>query len=1015
MIRFYTFLLVFNCYLTHVVAQQFPLKNYTIRDGLAGMQVMTLAEDKKGFLWATTKLGISRFDGQKFTYFPKSALNNIPKLQLCSGFIDAEEGIYFTSGRALVFFNGQKFISIPLPKGVVCKLWAKPQRSANGEILVFTENKDAQQSIFAWNYAQKKWSKLIFPTKDTTDVFNPIYYHATTNEWFGYFYDTTRKVATSGFYGLKNGKFTEVFSGKKEAHFEPIIISEEEICVRILEKDKQERYLLKIADKPWIQWLTKKNDADSFSVNQVIDRDLLFKDGGNVYLLEAKSTNPQLVANKLSGVNSYIRAGKTDAFWVATEKGLLFIPNTGFRYFPEEQVPSPWMVVQGADKSFWFGNFGNDLQKFDGKKVTKETRHLSLVGKGNPPTHPSDLKHYYYHGLTDQYGKTWFPEAGNLFVYDAPKKQFELINQFPAYCLLNDPAHNIILQGSHQQVLVIENSPPSATFSLKAGKDLIDYGNFMNLFMDSKQRYWIGGWAGMNRFDSIEALRAKKSKEYSLRKGNSPFSSFITMYEDANKRIWIGAIEGLFYYDERNDSFVSVQDPRLEGVITLLTRFDENSFLIGINEGLYLFNAKEFQRTGKVSLTTYNFHNGFLGLEPGQLGDYHDQEGNIWITSGSVLSYLDPKKLKRNKFPLKPYIQSINEEFILHSASVAVVPKKSNQVFLEVGATGMNRPFATEFSYFIEGISDEWSPWQTSNQLYLGILPNGNHLVKVRTKGENDEHENPSNWAKLTVTVEAYFWKSPNLFKYATFALILLGVIAFLFAKRWQEIQRKLLEKERQMSQLRLTLQQTQITPHFISNALTRLENRLLGGDWEQVGKPFLEKLKILIRKTLELSVQVSENQQPEIPLANELDYLEKYLDFEKDQFSTKQGFTYRIETGNLDVHALSIPPLLVQNYVENAVIHGVRRGELPYPGEIVIQFYTENTTLHCRIEDNGFGSKEPMKTMKIKEQNPHISLGNQLVMARIFYLNQQGYKIKVEKKEKEPNGTIIHLTLQKR
>lgn len=993
-------------------AQQFPVKNYTIQDGLSGMQVMTISEDKKGFLWATTKMGISRFDGNTFTHFPLSMLKNIQNPQLCSGFVDTDEGVYFTSGRVLILFNGKRFISIPLPKGTIPKLWMKPQLKPNGELIVFAVNHEEEQISFLWNFKEKKWKKLVFPKRKKGEVFTPLYYHPSTNEWFGVFYTSSIRKSSAGFYGLKNSKYTLSFPTQEHPHTYLNVISKDEILVSIVQKDGSQHALLKVKEGPWINWIYKPKDREEFQVQHTLEKELIYPQDDKLFLLEAHSRTPQLIAKNVSYTNQFIRAGETNAFWVATEKGLLFFPNAGIRYFTEQQVPSAWSVVQGADSSFWFMNFGSELQRFDGKKIFPEKRHLKLLGQGNPPIQQSDLTHFYYRAFTDNQGKTWFPSSGSLYVYQSKSKKFELINREPAYCLLNDTLHRLVLQGSHNKVIVTENTPPYTSFSLEAGKDLIDFSNFMNLFMDSKKRYWLGGWAGMNRFDSVDDLRAKKSKEYSLRKGNIPFKSFVTMYEDIKKRIWVGTFDGIYYYNEQKDTFIAVEDERIKGLITFITHFDEHHFLVGVSTGLFLFNRKEFEKTGKVQLQSYNIHNGYLGLEPGQLGDYHDQDGKIWITSGSVLSYINPKKLKQNQFPLRSYIQTINKEFILYSAREVTVPNKSNQVFLEVGATGMNRPFEPEFSYFIEGVSEEWSPWQTSRQIYLGILPNGKHTVKVRTKGENNEQEHPESWAEVTIIVDAYFWKSPNLFKYATFILLFLGILTLILNIRWRKSQRALLEKERQISQLRLTLQQMQITPHFISNALTRLENRLLEGDWEQFGRPFLEKLKILIRRTLELSVQISKNNVQTIPLSDEIDYLQKYLQFEMDQYRQKRGFTYHIDCGELDTTKLLVPPLLIHNYVENAVIHGVKRGELPYLGQIHIQFYIEKESLHCIIKDNGNGSQEARQSMTEHEANPHISVGNQLVMARIINLNQQGYQIEIDKKT-TIDGTIVHLTIQ--
>ncbi|QIA06319.1 hypothetical protein [Draconibacterium halophilum] len=54
--------------------KEFSYKHYTVQDGLAQMQVMSMFIDSKGYLWCTTKAGLSRFDGYRFKNYPKAIL-----------------------------------------------------------------------------------------------------------------------------------------------------------------------------------------------------------------------------------------------------------------------------------------------------------------------------------------------------------------------------------------------------------------------------------------------------------------------------------------------------------------------------------------------------------------------------------------------------------------------------------------------------------------------------------------------------------------------------------------------------------------------------------------------------------------------------------------------------------------------------------------------------------------------------------------------------------------------------
>ena len=55
-----------------------PLRQYTLSDGLSQMQVTSLFQDSRGYIWIGTKVGLNRFDGEKFTtYTGKDGLDNL--------------------------------------------------------------------------------------------------------------------------------------------------------------------------------------------------------------------------------------------------------------------------------------------------------------------------------------------------------------------------------------------------------------------------------------------------------------------------------------------------------------------------------------------------------------------------------------------------------------------------------------------------------------------------------------------------------------------------------------------------------------------------------------------------------------------------------------------------------------------------------------------------------------------------------------------------------------------------
>lgn len=104
------------------------------------------------------------------------------------------------------------------------------------------------------------------------------------------------------------------------------------------------------------------------------------------------------------------------------------------------------------------------------------------------------------------------------------------------------------------------------------------------------------------------------------------------------------------------------------------------------------------------------------------------------------------------------------------------------------------------------------------------------------------------------------------------------------------------------------------MNPHFIFNALNNLQSILiLKGERE--ANHYIGLLSTLLRFTLEMSSK--EN----ILLSEEIDYLEAYLHLQKMRLEHKLNYRIEMETNlKMNTNAFSIPPMLIQPLVENAI-----------------------------------------------------------------------------------------------
>jgi LytS/YehU family sensor histidine kinase len=83
----------------------------------------------------------------------------------------------------------------------------------------------------------------------------------------------------------------------------------------------------------------------------------------------------------------------------------------------------------------------------------------------------------------------------------------------------------------------------------------------------------------------------------------------------------------------------------------------------------------------------------------------------------------------------------------------------------------------------------------------------------------------------------------------------------------------------------------------------------------------------------------------------------------------------------------LTVPPLIIQPYVENAIWHGLMHKT--DSGNLQIELYTEDEILFCKITDDGIGRKKAAE-LKSKSALSYKSMGMSITAERIEMLQQQ-------------------------
>lgn len=198
-------------------------------------------------------------------------------------------------------------------------------------------------------------------------------------------------------------------------------------------------------------------------------------------------------------------------------------------------------------------------------------------------------------------------------------------------------------------------------------------------------------------------------------------------------------------------------------------------------------------------------------------------------------------------------------------------------------------------------------------------------------------------------------------------------------------------ELQSQLVSAQLTALKMQLQPHFLFNTLNAimvLVRQHKAKDAEQM----LGHLGDLLRGVLE------DVDAQEVPLSRELEYLRLYLAIEQVRFPDR----LRVEiSADPAAHAASVPQLVLQPIVENAIRHGI--GRSLSAGRILIRTSKVNDTVQLRVQDDGPGFSPGDSS-----EDRGIGLTN--TRARLQQLYGQGAKLEIE--NGNPSGVIVTMNI---
>jgi two-component system, LytTR family, sensor kinase len=202
-----------------------------------------------------------------------------------------------------------------------------------------------------------------------------------------------------------------------------------------------------------------------------------------------------------------------------------------------------------------------------------------------------------------------------------------------------------------------------------------------------------------------------------------------------------------------------------------------------------------------------------------------------------------------------------------------------------------------------------------------------------------------TSWKGVPLSVQLASWTLISLPWSVFIYFAVLGCMhAFAYFVEARERETQAARLTAQLAEARLGALRMQLHPHFLFNSLNAI-TVLVRDQRTREATTMLELLSDVLRQVLRT------DPTHEVPLSQELGFLEQYLAIEQVRFSDRLTASFAVDD---DVRGAAVPGLVLQPLVENALRHGLaKRSEA---GRVEIEGRRDGADLVLTVRDNGAG-----------------------------------------------------------
>lgn len=971
-IRGICLLLISFFLLTGGNAQQLRMTTYTVTDGLLSNTIRKIFQDSRGNIWISTVDGLSKYDGHRFTNYSKS--NGLP-YTFVNDMLETDGNLVFAcNDGTLAWMQHDRIVKITNPGTVINQFC----RLKSGKVLVATDKHGIQE----FRNGQLYKPPQPYPQCNYYSIseINDSLILAGT--------DSSAEIMT------KELKLKKCF-GRQHIYYG---------ANHVLRDSRGRMWASHLPDP--VQ-LSSTDIVYSPSANipelQGSDIQQVFEDrAGNIWFAgiyglvqlspEGKVRTLKKKNGLLSDVVVCIFQDKEDNLWIGTSLGLCKMPTativTTFDEADGLAYPTISAMFRDNDNKFITVTI-KGWQYFD----KKEERFSPLISENALP--------YAIHRLL-VYHPALQTDAGFLVLKDS--KAGKDIQDFLSRQAL--PTHIFRMAGFQQCYFM---SVGWAFYVYDGNKVFEDtslhfsrHANYTitGLVVDKKGALWAGTWdEGLFKLEfNIENGQFRFTKKTSV----LPKVGIRTVMIDKQGNIWAGTrYNGVFRLKQSADGNYQTESWNSENGLAsnwvhTLYQDDRNNIWLVYQDGLdKLVNHDGVFRVFNFSRIN-NFYANISHILPGD-------NGSLWLGTYNGVIHLQGGEMEK----ISPWPVTITGIAVGDTSySPQTMPPSfayyKNSLRVDFSALTYLNEKQVLYSYRMIGSADTaWSRPENLHSVSFASLKPGRYQFEVRTLGWNGQ------WGDITSvpwTIIPPVWQRDW---FIVVCFLLVAAIVIILVRVWIRYLKNELAMKQQLVETEMMALRAQMNPHFLFNSLNAIDN-LIQTHQPDKATTYLGRFARLLRLVLDSS------KNKLVPFDRDFTAMQLYLDMEKFRSADKFQFDISAEPELLN-GGYSIPPLLAQPFIENAIHHGLMN-KAGGDRRLNVKASLAGDFIMINITDNGVGRARSSELNKLNRPD-HTSYGWQITAQRLGLHNggngEEYIVISDLYDQEQPSGTSVTLIIK--